>query len=67
MNKFLMIASALAFLTVLLASGNGIINSAHACPNSSTGTPGSNTSPNTSSSPNTQIAQPSQPLQSQSV
>ena len=66
MNKLILMASALAFLAVLLATGNGIIHSVHACPNIP-GSLGSNASPGSSGSPSTQTAQPTQPLQSQSV
>ena len=31
MNKLVLMASALAFLAVLLATGNGLIHSVHAC------------------------------------
>ncbi|HEY7571085.1 MAG TPA: hypothetical protein VH796_06935 [Nitrososphaeraceae archaeon] len=67
MNKLVIMATALVFLTALLATGNGVIHSVHACPNNPNVPSGLNTSPNTSGSPSTQIAQSTQPLQSQSV
>lgn len=66
MNRLVLMAPVLAFLAVLLATGNGVIHSVHACPN----TPGSswsNASPGSSGNPSTQTAQPTQSLQSQSV
>jgi hypothetical protein len=66
MNKLVLMASALAFIAVLLATGNGVIHSVYACPNTP-GTSGSSASPGSSGSPSTQTAQPTQPLQSQSV
>ena len=66
-KKAFLIASAMVFLALLLATGIGLTHPANACPNTPSGTAGSNGNPTTPSSPNTQIAGPSQPLQSQSV
>ena len=67
MNKAFSIASAMVLLALLLATGVGLIHPANACPNSPSGTTGMKGNPTASSSPSTQIAQPSQPLQSESV
>jgi len=67
MNKAFSFASAMVLLALLLATGVGLIHPANACPNNPSGTAGMKGNPNASTSPSTQIAQPSQPLQSNSV
>jgi len=67
MNKAFSIASAMVLLGLLLATGVGLVHPANACPNNPSGTAGMKGNPNASTSPSTQIAQPLQPLQSESV
>lgn len=66
MKKVLLLSSTMVFLTLLLMTGSGIINSAHACPITD-GDGGLKGNPTTPNSPTTQISQTPQPLQSQSV